>query len=130
MSAVIAVVFAITQAPMPVSGKAPNNGANDGDHASQSTKSDEKPAQTIAPVPAQNDRGDSLKPEPGNAPGDNQQGAVNITNATPMPVQWSLPKRPPAESRWVGLRLKVAGLRLKPPEGFPAESRLKARWAR
>jgi methyltransferase (TIGR00027 family) len=39
-------------------------------------------------------------------------------------------KRPPAESRWVGLRLKVAGLRLKPPEGFPAESRLKARWAR
>jgi hypothetical protein len=39
-------------------------------------------------------------------------------------------KRPPAESRWVALRLKVAGLRLKPPEGFPAESRLKARWAR
>jgi hypothetical protein len=38
-------------------------------------------------------------------------------------------KRPPAESRWVELRLKVAGLRLKPPEGFPAESRLKARWA-
>jgi hypothetical protein len=51
---------------------------------------------------------------------------VVILEPEPLPK----PKRPPAESRWVGLRLKVAGLRLKPPEGFPAESRLKARWAR
>jgi hypothetical protein len=90
--AVIAVIFAITQAPMPTSRKAPDNGANDGNRASQNTKSGKNPTQTIAPVPAQNDRSDSLKPETGDGPEDNQQGAVNITNTTPMPVPWSLPK--------------------------------------
>ena len=39
------------------------------------------------------------------------------------------PKQPPPERRWVWLRLKV-GLRLKPPEEVPAQSRLKAWWAR
>ena len=37
-------------------------------------------------------------------------------------------KQPPPERRWVHLRLKV-GLRLKPPEEAPAQSRLKAWWA-
>jgi hypothetical protein len=90
--AILAVVCAVTQALVPASGQAPDNGANNGNHASQSTKSGEDPAPAIAPVPAQNDRRESLKPETGDGPGDTQQGAVNITNTTPMPVPWSLPK--------------------------------------
>jgi hypothetical protein len=90
--AILAVVFAVTQALVPVSGQTPDNGANNGKRASQSTESGEDPAPAIAPVPTQNDRSGGLKPETGDGPGDTQQGAVNITDTTPMSVPWGLPK--------------------------------------
>ena len=59
-------------------------------------------------------------------PNTNDARPLRLNHAVHVPAE---PKQPPPERRWVWLRLKV-GLRLKPPEEVPAQSRLKAWWAR
>jgi hypothetical protein len=90
--AILAVLLAVAQAPVPTTGKASNDGTNNSDHASQSGKSSKNPAEPASLIPAQNHGSDSLKPEGAKGSGANQQGTINITNATSVPVSWSLPK--------------------------------------
>jgi hypothetical protein len=90
--AVIAMVFAIAQAPVPTTGKASDNSTNNRRQASQSAKYGKTPPQTASPITAQNNSSNSLKSESDNTSAYNQQGSINITNGAPVPVPWSLPK--------------------------------------
>jgi hypothetical protein len=88
---IVAVVFAIAQAPIPITGKTSDNGAHDHKDKSATANTGANPSAPIPLVRTQDNGSGSLKSESDNASPDNHQGAVNVTNMAPMSVPWSLP---------------------------------------
>jgi hypothetical protein len=86
--AVITVVFAIAQAPVPASRKAPDHPAHNSKEESRTTKSSTNPPNYAAPIPAQNERRQSLKTASASDPDHLQQSAVNISCSAPVP-EWA-----------------------------------------
>ncbi len=86
------MVFTIAQAPMPITRKTSDNGAHEHKDKSATANRGANPSAPTPLVSTQDNGSGSLKSESDNASPENQQGAINVTNAAPVSVPWSLPK--------------------------------------
>jgi hypothetical protein len=102
--AILAVIFAVAQAPVPASGQASDKSAQSAPKKKANGDTDKKPLLPSGAVVKPNAAAPAPKPEASEQHGDNQQNAVSIVETPSVPVVWSLHEK----IAW-GVNLALAG---------------------
>ncbi|WP_184223356.1 hypothetical protein [Granulicella aggregans] len=84
----LAVLLAVTQAPVPTSGKATNHGVRDGHTQNQNANTGEKPSVPALASITKDKNGPSLETHSDQHSTDLNQPTINITNPAPVPIPW------------------------------------------
>jgi hypothetical protein len=88
MFSLFAVLLLVTQASVPTTGKAANNGTRNSHTQNEGTDGGKNPAATLVSLHTKEGYGTTLKTDAEKYPADNNQSSINITNVVPVPVAW------------------------------------------